>query len=365
MFEHFKKLFDNDQIQALTETPEGLLWLKVKSLSRATFLAKLQQDLGLPAGRTLTENFQNVFDALCRDPARYHPQIDAFIRNHMSVLGPQEENRLVSELYQIKHFDWGGDYKNALDKFLIDRYVKQYSSFDAIHHKLATEIPRAVEGYVVCSWYNHWSTILIENIFKKHPRVLSAIGNVKRVDFFVGNIPFDLKVTYLPTNFIEAQRKKAGLKPEIAELKAAAKQAGIPIESAGRQKDLYHELVERLKDSANTHGHQVIAAIQDFRRQLAYACQHNPRPLIQNLYEEQGEMRFDASNRLFLILVDLHDYDASWKLKRHMELLSKSIMDYLDRFDCTNLDDLQVEFTHKSKNGTFYSLSDAIFVLRD
>jgi hypothetical protein len=35
----------------------------------------------------------------------------------------------------MKYFAWGGDYANALDKFLIDRYVKVHSSFEVITNK--------------------------------------------------------------------------------------------------------------------------------------------------------------------------------------------------------------------------------------
>lgn len=48
--------------------------------------------------------------------------------------------------------------------------------------------------------------------------------------------------------------------------------------------------------------------------------------------EQQGEMHFDASNRLFLVLVDASDFDNSWKLKRNMDLLEPSITDYLKTF---------------------------------
>jgi len=35
----------------------------------------------------------------------------------------------------------------------------------------------------------------------------------------------------------------------------------------------------------------------------------NPAELIKWLYEEQGERRFDAANRFFLILVDLRNLE--------------------------------------------------------
>jgi len=90
----------------------------------------------------------------------------------------------------------------------------------------------------------------------------------------------------------------------------------------------------------------------------------DPKPLLQNLYEEQGEMRFDASNRLFLIWVDEQDFEASWKLKRSVELLTRAITSYVDNFDRTRIEKMKVSFSHKAKSGVFQAISDAVFVVR-
>ncbi|MCC6681226.1 MAG: hypothetical protein IT445_10045 [Phycisphaeraceae bacterium] len=363
-FDQYKRLFDTDDLGTLTRTAEGLLWLKLKSLSRVEFLDPLWNDWGLPPVKKTSEKFRRLFTESVTDTALALKKVDTFIRSHMSVLSEEREESLVSELYKVRHFDWGGDYKNALDKYLVDRYVKEYSSFDTITDKLETEIPRAVYGYVICSWYNHWSTILIENIFKKHPKVLPALGKIKKVDFFLDDVPFDLKVTYLPVNFVECCRKERGMKSEVSELKAAAKRIGIPFAANGRQKDIQHELVERLRDSSNPLGKQTVDAVYSFRRELTQHCIADPKPLLQNLYEEQGEMRFDASNRLFLILVDETDFDASWKLKRNVELLTSAINAYVDGFNRGRVEQMKVSFSHKAKPGVYQAISDAVFVVR-
>ena len=51
---------------------------------------------------------------------------------------------------------------------------------------------------------------------------------------------------------------------------------------------------------------------------------------IRWLYEHQGERRFDASNRLFLVLVNRRNYFESWKLKRAKALMEERISKYLD-----------------------------------
>lgn len=54
----------------------------------------------------------------------------------------------------------------------------------------------------------------------------------------MNEIPFDLKVTYLPTNFIEHERKQVGLRPELTALKQAARTAKIQFNND--DSDLYY-----------------------------------------------------------------------------------------------------------------------------
>ena len=104
--------------------------------------------------------------------------------------------------------------------------------------------------------------------------------------------------------------------------------------------------------------------IKKVRMDILNGVQKNSRELIQNLYEEQGEMRFDSSNRLFLVLVDSGDFDNSWKLKRNLDALRPAIKDYLDSFRSKNIDDLKISFKYKSKTQEFKAISDAIFVVK-
>jgi hypothetical protein len=271
---------------------------------------------------------------------------------------------VITELYKLRVFDWGGDYKNALDRYLVDRFVKVYTSYDELTSKFDGEISRAVQGYVLCSWYNHWSSIIIEHLFKKHPVVLPTVGQVKKVDFFVGQIPFDLKVTYLPANFIEKKRKELGLKPELTELKQSAKSLGILFNKDAKHDDVYYEITQKMLDRGSAESLVALESIKKTRLDILRMAQQEPKMLIQNLYEEQGEIRFDASNRLFLVLVDSADFDNSWKLKRNMDLLEPAIKTYLDKFSSKQLEALRVDFRYKTKSQVFSVLSDIIFVVK-
>lgn len=360
-FDEFRNMFDSDEMGTLTASRAGVLWLKIKAISRKPLLKEFCDFAEINLRETrVADQFRELFGILSSDIERSHGFLNAYIKSSAFVRDSNEEERIASELHKLRHFSWGGDYANALDKFLVNRYVKKYDGYREIMQKLETEIPVAVNGYVLCSWYNHWSTILIENIFRRHDKVLPAVGNIKRVDFFIEDVPFDLKTTYLPANFIDAQRRAAGLRNEFAEIISAARTYDIPFDRSARSGDAIYEITEKIKTSGAECG-GVLNEITAFRKELTAYCIRNPGQLIQNLYEQQGAMRFDASNRLFVVLVDMSDFDNSWKLKRNPALLRAGINSYLDGFSAS--DAKKITFSHHAKNGVFSAVADVIFIL--
>jgi len=203
-FNYWKKLHESEMLEEFSSDNTGLLWLKTKSIIRKELIAEFTQGNNITlAEKALGKQFILLFDFLCKDVEKSHKLLDAYIKKkNQSQLAALDTKQLVSELYKLKTFDWGGDYQNSLDKYLVSRYVKVHKSYDTLISKFETEIHVAVQGYVLNSWYNHWSSILIEHIFKSHPAVLPTVGQIKSVDFFINNVPFDLKVTYLPAEYM-------------------------------------------------------------------------------------------------------------------------------------------------------------------
>lgn len=361
-FDKCAKLFAADRLGELAASAEGLLWLKIKSISRKEILADFSRFANIPlSGKTVAARFCGLHTELASRGRKAHNTLNKFIKERAVVMSGHEQEHIASELHKMQSFVWGGDYTNALDKFLVDRYIKRLRCYDDISHALESDIPRAVQGYVLCSWYNHWSTFLIENIFARHEKVLPAIGKVKKIDFFICDLPFDLKTTYLPANFVRQKRKDAGLPDELSALKAAAKASNIAYDSGGSPREIAYEITERMKISGDEECRACLDNMRQFRRDLLCECAKNPQELITNLYAQQGEMRFDSSNRLFVVLANTNDFDESWKLKRNPRLLEKSIHAYLDSFSRKKA--RRITFTHKAKHGKFTALSDAIFII--
>ncbi|ELY2011304.1 hypothetical protein SL057_002374 [Flavobacterium psychrophilum] len=366
-FNHWDKLHKNEELEEFSNDKVGLLWLKTKSIIRKEFIPEFVKTNNIVLQETaISKQFVELFAILSSDVDNSNQILDDFIKfeNEKQVENLNTEE-LVSELYKLKNFDWGGDYQNSLDKYLVSRYVKvQNPSYENLLSKFETEISVAVQGYVLNSWYNHWSSILIEHIFKSHSEVLPTVGQIKSVDFFINDLPFDLKVTYLPSEYIKTKRKEKGLPVELTYLKKKATEANIVFDKTAKPADIFYEIVEKMKDRNDDFCLQVLKSLKDEKLEILQEVQDDPKILATWLYENQGEMRFGSENRLFLVLVDTDDFTNSWKLKRNIDLLKPTILLYLDNFKAKKTEDLKIQFQFKGKTKTFTALTDIIFVVK-
>jgi hypothetical protein len=366
-FNYWEELHKNGDLEEFSSDRAGLLWLKLKSIIRVELVKGFLQFSGYKSDmKKLKDNFRALFDLLSQDIEESHKLLDKYIkevanRQILNIDVPQ----LVSELYKLKKIEWGGDYRNSLGKYLVSRYIKvQNPSFDYLMSKFETEINPAVQGYVLNNWYNYWSSVLIENIFKSHPAVLPAVGQIKSVDFFVDNIPFDLKVTYLPAEYITQKRKEKDFPVELTFLIHKAKEANISYDKNAKPNDIFYEITEKMKDRNDDFCKQILQILKVERIEILKEAQANPKMLAKWLYENQGEMRFGSENRLFLVLVDTDDFNNSWKLKHNIDLLKPVIVSYLDNFKNKRISDLSISFEFKDKLHKFSTLTDVIFVVK-
>src|SRR3972149_7426382 len=171
------KYFEDEQFDKLM-TSEGLYFLILRSLSRTEILLRLLTDNKIDAedipSRKLLEFVYGKNIPLSK--------IEKCIRDTYTVeraIRKEKEEALISELYKLNIFDWGGLHQNSLEKTIIDNYVKKITSFNQINEKIDNELHVSLKGYVLCSWYNHWTSIIIEDIFKDHTAVLPAVGLIK------------------------------------------------------------------------------------------------------------------------------------------------------------------------------------------
>lgn len=365
-FNKWKYIYDTEDLVSFTENKEALLWLKVKSVVRKEIINEFCSKNQIVLKTTsLTRQFEELFNLLATNLDESHKKIDSYIiSKNAKILKELNQEKLVSELYKLQNFEWGGDYQNSLDKYLVSHYVKAIQSFDELTSKFDKEIKHVVQGYVLNSWYNHWSSILIEHIFKSHKIVLPTVGQIRSVDFFINQIPFDLKVTYFPAEFLKAQRKAKGYPVELTYLKSKAKELGISFDKDAKPSEIHYEISEKLKDKNSKESLEVLNTIKQENLRIVKECIKNPKLLSKWLYENQGEMRFGSENRLFLVLIDTDDFSASWKLKRNLDLLKPAINNYLDNFKNKPLEDMSINFVYRGKSKIYTTYTDIIFVMK-
>ncbi len=359
-FEKWDHAFRNQNLYEFNKNKNALLWLKIRAICRSKQITDflLKNGIFLHA-TTIAEQNIELFETLEKSQDKAMQILDTYLqeRNHewYTSLGI-DEDKLKNDLYKIHYYTWGGDQNNSLDKYLISRYVKVISEYDILAKK-QSEIADNAWNYVQTSWYNNWTSFLIESLFKRHPKVLSAIGEIKSVDFFIEDNPIDLKVTYFPNQYMNTKLKAKLGKSELAWLKGQAKERSITIDKNICPSQQIYILTEKLAEL----GHfDVLETLKSKRKEVVLETQDNPIDLMKWLYENQGEMRFGAENRLYIILIDTTDMNQSWKMKRAFSLIEPKIQNYLDDFKANSLK--EINFTFKKK--TYKSLADIIFIIK-
>lgn len=358
-YEKWDHEFRTNNLFAFNNNDKALLYLKVRAICRKTLITQFLKENNLTLKSTkVKEQFPELY-ALFEDKPELIPQLDCFLRNRNNEWYKEmgvDVDKVRTALHKINAYEWGGDHNNSLDQYLVRRYVKVISDYDTLQKK-ATEIQANAWNFVQTSWYNNWTSYLIESIFKKHKRVLSAIGEIKSVDFFIDKYPIDLKVTYFPNEFMEKKLKEKIGNKELAWLKKEAKKVNISPDKGLSDA----EQLTFLKEELENHGHSNIIEVLTKHKQeiIDKACKH-PEELMEWLYENQSARLFGAENRLFLVLVDTKDMKQSWKMKRAFTLIEPTVKNYLDSFNTHSLK--KINFTFNQKNYT--SRSDIIFITK-
>jgi hypothetical protein len=170
-------------------------------------------------------------------------------------------------------YTWGRVQDNAYDD--LTRFVYNIERFDTVIAAVKQRFGdhpdiKALGNYAVNRWYNFTSAKAVEEIFKQHASVTPAAHDKDRFcDFFIQNIPFDLKTTNFP--------KRCGFT-------------------------------------------------------FAHALKH-PEDLALWYYEMQSkEQREHYHNRLFLVLHKTLCPHMSWTLKARLSWLQPIVKNYLDNF---------------------------------
>jgi len=132
-------------------------------------------------------------------------KINDFIRERYSNQIEERRNKisdaeLIKQVEKVINLNWGV-VQGQLDQKIQNEYVRKFFYYEDLINGVESKLHNDITSYVVATWYNHWTTVLIEDHISLHPKVVPTLKNNFGVDIFFDNQPFDLKTTYLPKEY--------------------------------------------------------------------------------------------------------------------------------------------------------------------
>lgn len=263
-------------------------FIKLKSLKKE-HLKSFCQIYNINFTSNITETISNILDNFDNDLISTE-NINSFIRklyidirnSEIHITGATHQE-IVNELNKVDEHIWGmvqGD----VDSHIQSNYVRKFYKYDEVVNAIRAGLYKSIESYALSSWYNHWSTVFLEDLINENKNVIPIIKKVKGVDIIWNEQPVDIKITNLPK--------------------------------------------EWFKDGYN----------------IDYAI-NNPKIVCKYMYELQGAQRFGDDNRLFVIIYDKNNPAESWKIKRDYNLIKSKINDFFNQK--TELDAINFRYGNK------------------
>lgn len=188
------------------QSPKEVLNLKLSAIP-APMLQSLAGELGISSGGSAAEIVKRI---LVEGPSE--TRVNRFVKQ-MYLQRIEERRKLISddelkrELFKVKTFSWG-IVQGQIDRKIQREYVRRIVRYDDLVSRVSAKLHDDITNYVICTWFNHWTTVLIEEHISAHKAAIPTLKPIKGVDIFFDGQPFDLKVTYLPRDYDPASALK-------------------------------------------------------------------------------------------------------------------------------------------------------------
>ncbi len=177
---------------------------EVRNLKLSTIPLEKLRNFAENVRQSSSESATDIIKKLIDIP-NIDSKIDVFIKQEYDLRIKERkslisDDDLIKELHKVKDFSWGV-VQGQLDQKIQAEYVRRIVRYDDLISNVKAKLHNEVTSYVICTWYNHWTTVLIEEHISQHPKVIPTLKNIKGIDIFVDGQPFDLKTTYLPRDY--------------------------------------------------------------------------------------------------------------------------------------------------------------------
>lgn len=351
-------LYKNNDFRSIDADQNSKKFYLLRTISRSKTLKNFCESI---------EKEETDLNTLLEDADITCDMIKNYINENFQLKTDDEIRGIESELNKMQNFDRWWSMWNNLEKNIVNNYVKKILRYEEIVSAIEGPIFSSTYWYTLNSWYNHRSTILIEEIFNKHDKIVPTLDLVEKIDFFIDWIPFDLKVTYFPDELMKASIENSlnelyWSKSELTCTKRMARQLNITIPDWLDGKPLLICLQKLLQESTDEEASQFLNDVRTIKKGVINYYKEHSNELMKWLYENQWEMRFDAANRFYLVLIDSENWYDSRKLKRNVNLLKQQIKNKLDNFSSDNL--THVEFYWDQTSRTYDCISELLFITR-
>lgn len=245
-------------------------FIKLKSLKKDHLIGFCKcYSIQIPKSKSIQEMIKNVLVAFDGNHVS-NVQINEYIKKLYFDVRREEIKKtgadhtsIVGELNKVDAHIWGMVQGKA-DAYIQSNYVRRYFKFKDLITAVRESLLDAMEAYTLCTWYNHWSTVFLEDLICQNEKVIPIIKKVKGVDVIWNEQAVDIKATNLPK--------------------------------------------EWFRD-----GYTIDDAIE------------NPVRACEYLYTYQGAERFGSENRFFVVVYDRANPNDSWKIKREYSLIKESV----------------------------------------
>lgn len=247
---------------------------KLKSLKKE-HLQRFCDSFGVQSSNSITEMIKNILTAfdekkiLTNQINQYIKGLYEEVRNDEIQETGATHTAIVDELNKVDSHIWGM-VQGAVDAHIQSNYVRKFFRFDDVVSAIRNSLYTSIESYTLCTWYNHWSTVFLEDLICLNKNVVPIIKKIKGVDIIWNEQPVDIKVTNLPKEWFKDGKT--------------------------------------IDDAIN-----------------------NPVSACEYLYTLQGAQRFGDDNRLFVIIYDRKNPESSWQIKRNYSLIKRSVDDFFGR----------------------------------
>jgi hypothetical protein len=280
-------------------------FIKLKSLKKADLIG-LCKNFSIEPSKDTSQSIANILEFFDNRKITTD-QINGYIKNLHKELRNKEiemnganHKAIINELSKVDSHIWGM-VQGAVDSHIQANYVRKYFLYKDLVRAIEGNLYDTIKSYTLCTWYNHWSTVFLEDLICENKNVVPVIKKVKGVDIIWNEQPVDIKVTTLPKEWF---------------------QGGKTIEDA----------------------------VED------------PVLASRYLYEFQGKDRFGFDNRLFILIYDKNNPSESWKIKREYELIKEKVNEFFSQK--VELDPVNFSYGEKQNKQHYQAHSKMMFIVR-